>query len=251
MVVGTGEPFVVEDSSRHPVYARKEVTHQVGIGTYIGAPVRFTDHQIVGTLCGIDPDPHAYSPQQVQFLQVLARMLGAALERNLGITPRPTNTTIQSLQTTQAMLRCVQHCTSAHPAGTAAPAPAASGAAQEVVIFNTGARRPLPLAVVLQEAGYRVRLLDEQPTAERVVAVLDETSPLLLALVASDPVEPLLDVIRQVRQRPAYQLLPLFVLTAQRLHAIKAYHAGASQCLYSLTPEACRAELRKLGTLAI
>lgn len=58
------------------------------IGSYLGVPIRLSDGCFFGTLCAVDPDPHHFTPAQVELLVVLARLLATDLEREAELDRR-------------------------------------------------------------------------------------------------------------------------------------------------------------------
>ncbi|UGB38186.1 sensor domain-containing diguanylate cyclase [Frateuria soli] len=69
-----GGPCVVADVSAHPPYAAAPIVSR-GIAAYLGVPVQL-DHDAIGTLCGIDPQPASVDVEHwLPMVQLCAQML--------------------------------------------------------------------------------------------------------------------------------------------------------------------------------
>lgn len=77
-------PLLIEDTAREPFYRGLPATEALGIGSYIGVPLLYSDGRVYGTLCGIDPRPLRLRdrPDLVALLQILARLLISQIERD-------------------------------------------------------------------------------------------------------------------------------------------------------------------------
>ncbi|WP_079433390.1 GAF domain-containing protein [Zoogloea sp. LCSB751] len=54
---------------------------------YAGAPLKVSSGHNLGILCLIDPMPKSLAPEEVEHLQVLARMVSQKLEKAGPVTP--------------------------------------------------------------------------------------------------------------------------------------------------------------------
>jgi len=79
-VVQTGEPLVVENSRVHPLVRNNGATTEIGVVAYAGIPLTTSDGLTLGSLCVIDTQPHAWSHDEVQVLEDLARTLTHKIE---------------------------------------------------------------------------------------------------------------------------------------------------------------------------
>ena len=71
---------IVPDTRANPVTAVLPVTEQLGIGSYVGSPVRLPDGSFYGMLCCISRAPHQQlKDHQVQLIHAIATSLGAEI----------------------------------------------------------------------------------------------------------------------------------------------------------------------------
>ncbi|GGR82199.1 putative bifunctional diguanylate cyclase/phosphodiesterase [Deinococcus sedimenti] len=82
IVVQRGKALVVPDTHELPLVADLGcVTSDLNVRAYLGVPVLNADGYILGTLCVIDHQPRAFTPQQVEGLIGLAGLVGSELDR--------------------------------------------------------------------------------------------------------------------------------------------------------------------------
>ena len=81
-IANTIKPLVVDDANKEPFYRCLAVTDELHIRSYIGVPLIYSNGQVYGTLCGIDPVPLplSQSNEWVDLLQILARLIIARIE---------------------------------------------------------------------------------------------------------------------------------------------------------------------------
>ena len=73
-------PRSIPDTSADPITAALPVTEQLGIGSYVGTPVRLPDGEVYGMLCCISRGRHAgLRDHHVRLLEALASSLGEEL----------------------------------------------------------------------------------------------------------------------------------------------------------------------------
>ena len=74
-------PNVIADVSTDPLVADLLATRHVGIGAFIGVPLRLSDGSLYGTLCGIDhyPDP-TLGERDARFMTMLAELIAYELD---------------------------------------------------------------------------------------------------------------------------------------------------------------------------
>jgi GAF domain-containing protein len=73
--------FVVPDATQDERFAHNPlVTGNPHIRFYAGAPLAARDGHVLGTLCVIDREPHTLSDAQKQALEILSRLVIAAIE---------------------------------------------------------------------------------------------------------------------------------------------------------------------------
>ncbi len=75
-------PSVIPDANGNEWVEPLDVTGEAGIGSYVGAPIKFSDGQLYGTFCALShsPDP-SLKERDAQFMRVLARLVAEHLER--------------------------------------------------------------------------------------------------------------------------------------------------------------------------
>lgn len=72
-VVGSGEPFVVEDARRHELLKDNEAISR-GVIAYAGVPFH-ADGESIGALCVVDSEPRSWTGDDLARLQALARSI--------------------------------------------------------------------------------------------------------------------------------------------------------------------------------
>jgi hypothetical protein len=79
--VSGGAPLVIENARVEPFFRGNKAVTRFGIAAYAGVPLRTTTGIVVGTLCALDFEPRAITPETVALLEVFARRAVAELER--------------------------------------------------------------------------------------------------------------------------------------------------------------------------
>jgi diguanylate cyclase (GGDEF)-like protein len=83
MVAGLG-PGIAPNSREVEAYAAAPLARRLGIGAYIGLPLRRADGTLFGTLCAIDPAPQPDSTRDEQaLLELMASLLSGVLQGEL------------------------------------------------------------------------------------------------------------------------------------------------------------------------
>jgi GAF domain-containing protein len=81
-VVNGRLPNVMRDVRSHPIAGGMAITAGTGVGAYVSVPIHLSDGRLWGTLCAAR---HSDAPwlreRDVEFLHVLARLIGDELER--------------------------------------------------------------------------------------------------------------------------------------------------------------------------
>ena len=83
-VVGSGAPLVVDDAASHPLVRENGAVTELGVGAYLGVPVRTPSGQVVGSLCAIDFRPREWSAEDQTALETLA----ASVEGEIALRQR-------------------------------------------------------------------------------------------------------------------------------------------------------------------
>lgn len=89
-VVRSGEVFKVDDSRTHPLVSSNPAVSELGVAAYLGAPVRHPQGYLLGAICAIANEPRQWSPEDVEVLRDLARLVDAeiaAQHRTVGHSP--------------------------------------------------------------------------------------------------------------------------------------------------------------------
>nr|WP_240896638.1 EAL domain-containing protein [Kineococcus vitellinus] len=74
---------VVADAGAHPLTRALPITAALGIGAYVGVPVRFNDGTLYGTLCALSTSPQPeLRPRDSGVLQIIAEALGELVTRD-------------------------------------------------------------------------------------------------------------------------------------------------------------------------
>ena len=82
-------PSVVTDAQADPAVRDLALTKLADIGAYVGVPIRFSDGRLFGTVCLADHGAQRdLGERDVAVLQVVARLLGAELERDSLVADR-------------------------------------------------------------------------------------------------------------------------------------------------------------------
>jgi signal transduction histidine kinase len=71
-VITSGQPLVVEDAATDERVLGNGAIEDLGVGAYLGVPVRTPDGAVVGTLCAIDDTPRPWSVDDLALLTDLA-----------------------------------------------------------------------------------------------------------------------------------------------------------------------------------
>lgn len=71
--VQSGEPFVVEDATRHPLLADNPLVRFENLTCYAGIPLITATGHVLGTLCVIGYEPRSFTEDELDKLRVLAK----------------------------------------------------------------------------------------------------------------------------------------------------------------------------------
>jgi GAF domain-containing protein len=72
LAVASGEPFVVEDATTHPLTRENPLVAHEGIRCYAGIPLVSSRGHALGTLCVIGKEPHVFSAADLDALRALS-----------------------------------------------------------------------------------------------------------------------------------------------------------------------------------
>jgi len=74
-VVTSGAPLIVEDAPSHTVVHDNLAIRDLGVGSYLGIPIRDTEGYVLGAFCAIDGKPRQWSPDDRSRLEDLAQLI--------------------------------------------------------------------------------------------------------------------------------------------------------------------------------
>ena len=74
-VVTSGAPLVVDDAPAHPLVCDNLAIRDLGVKAYLGAPIRSTDGQVLGSFCVIDTKPRRWLPHEVELVREFAGLV--------------------------------------------------------------------------------------------------------------------------------------------------------------------------------
>jgi len=75
-------PSAIPDAKADGRVRFLEITGKAGIGSYVGAPIRFSDGTLYGTFCVLSHSPEpSLAERDAQFVRVLARLVAEQIER--------------------------------------------------------------------------------------------------------------------------------------------------------------------------
>ena len=82
-IVDGGLPQVIPDTAQNAVTAGLPVTHELGIGSYVGVPILLPDASVYGTLCAYADTARPVDERDGALLQLVARTIGLQLSGRL------------------------------------------------------------------------------------------------------------------------------------------------------------------------
>jgi len=80
IAVATGEPFVVEDATTHPLTRDNPLVAHEGIRCYAGIPLVSSRGHALGTLCVIGKEPRTFSDAEMETLRDLSEQAVRRIE---------------------------------------------------------------------------------------------------------------------------------------------------------------------------
>jgi len=80
IAVASGEPFVVEDATTHPLTRENPLVAHEGIRCYAGIPLVSSRGHALGTLCVIGKEPHVFSDADLEALRALSEQAVRRIE---------------------------------------------------------------------------------------------------------------------------------------------------------------------------
>ena len=74
-VVNRGAPLAVENAQNHALVCDNLAVRELGVMAYLGYPLFTPDGEVIGSLCALDLQPHAWSAEEQQTLADLAAIV--------------------------------------------------------------------------------------------------------------------------------------------------------------------------------
>lgn len=86
LVVQDGAPLVVEDARRDARTADILAVRDLGVIAYAGTPLRDSDGHVLGSVCAIDTEPHAWTPEELLLLEGFNAVVAGLIEDRAGMS---------------------------------------------------------------------------------------------------------------------------------------------------------------------
>ncbi|WP_330460108.1 GAF domain-containing protein [Streptomyces sp. NBC_00820] len=80
-VVRRRKALVLDDVRDFPRFAGNHVVDAIGIHSYLGAPLIDSTGTVLGTICSVDQDPHAWGHEGLEIIKSMAAELVERIER--------------------------------------------------------------------------------------------------------------------------------------------------------------------------
>jgi diguanylate cyclase (GGDEF)-like protein/PAS domain S-box-containing protein len=86
--VATSKPFIVENTSRHPLTRDMLLGEEWSNAAYCGIPLVLPGRRVIGVLSVMDRKPRSWTPREISFLQDLGASAAEAIQERLQPTAR-------------------------------------------------------------------------------------------------------------------------------------------------------------------
>lgn len=73
--IATQAPLVINDAHQHPDFQNNPAIEELGVTAYAGVPITTQDGHVLGSLCAIDNEPHEWTPEQIELLELLSSFI--------------------------------------------------------------------------------------------------------------------------------------------------------------------------------
>ena len=106
-VVSRNAPLVIDDARTHPLVRDNGGVTDLGVGAYLGVPVRSGDGHVLGSLCAIDLEPRAWTAEDQASVVALAASVESeiALRAEVAERRRTEAEALAHAETLQTILR--------------------------------------------------------------------------------------------------------------------------------------------------
>ncbi|MFX3674754.1 MAG: diguanylate cyclase domain-containing protein [Paenisporosarcina sp.] len=79
VVENDSEPVVITELEKAPLTFNHPVSHQLGNGCFLGAPIYQANGEIYGTICAFDTKPYEFSAYDVRMIKTLSSLLSQTI----------------------------------------------------------------------------------------------------------------------------------------------------------------------------
>lgn len=87
-VVETGDMLMIEDAREHPLVSRNLAVTDLDVIAYLGVPIITADGYVLGSFCAIDPQPRAWTSEDVETLQTIAQGVESEIRLRIEVDDR-------------------------------------------------------------------------------------------------------------------------------------------------------------------
>jgi len=84
-VVTRGQPLVVADAREDVLLRDSPAVRELGVGAYVGAPIRLDGGPVIGTVCALEHAPRLWDEEHVALVRDLAETVGAEIALRLAL----------------------------------------------------------------------------------------------------------------------------------------------------------------------
>jgi signal transduction histidine kinase len=74
------EPLIINDTKEDERANVFDAIYDAEIGSYLGMPVYLQNGKMFGTVCAIDPEPHAFTQQEIEAIERLSSVISVILD---------------------------------------------------------------------------------------------------------------------------------------------------------------------------
>ncbi|WP_308417913.1 ATP-binding protein [Halalkalibacter okhensis] len=74
------EPLIINDTKKDDRASVFDAIYEARIGSYLGMPVYLSNGKLFGTVCAIDPEPYAFTEQEIETIKRLSSVVSVIIE---------------------------------------------------------------------------------------------------------------------------------------------------------------------------
>lgn len=82
--IASGQPLVIDDTTRDPVYRDVPSVTTLGVRSYLGVPLVLEDGEVIGSFCAIDYEPRHWRTEDVEMMVELAQATMREIRLRMG-----------------------------------------------------------------------------------------------------------------------------------------------------------------------